>query len=154
MTFCFSLSVTIVGEYDGKKFEERDVMFSLGEGEDIGIIEGIEMALEKFNSGEKSKLIIKSQYAFKTAGKPEFNIPPNATVQYTVTLKNFEKVKFIDFISCTFFYRFLFFSFLFCHFLHCHGRFPLGSIAVCSRSPGENQASSAVQRESDELFQS
>ena len=78
--------------YNGKIFEDRDVQFSLGEGEDCGVIEGVEKALESFKSGEKSRLKIKSKYAFKNVGKPEFNIPPNATVEYTVELKSFEKV--------------------------------------------------------------
>ena len=41
---------------------------------------------------EKSKLEIKSKYAFGSAGRAEFNIPPNADVEYTITLNNFEKV--------------------------------------------------------------
>ena len=84
--------VHLMGMYNGKIFEDRDVQFNLGEGEDCGVIEGIEKALESFKSGEKSKLIIKSKYAFKNVGKPEFDIPPNATVEYIVELKNFEKV--------------------------------------------------------------
>ena len=47
--------------YNGNVFEDRDVQFSLGEGEDCGVIEGVEKALESFKSGEKSKLKIKKQ---------------------------------------------------------------------------------------------
>ncbi|KOX76543.1 Peptidyl-prolyl cis-trans isomerase FKBP4 [Melipona quadrifasciata] len=85
------VNVHLVGTYNGKIFEDRDVQFSLGEGEDCGVIEGVEKALESFKSGEKSRLKIKSKYAFKNVGKPEFDIPPNATVEYTVELKSFEK---------------------------------------------------------------
>lgn len=35
--------------------------------------------------------MIQPQYAFGAKGHKEFNIPPNATVEYTVTLNNFEK---------------------------------------------------------------
>lgn len=85
-------SVHLTGIHNGKVFEDRDVQFSLGEGEDCGVIEGVEKALESFKSGEKSRLKIKSKYAYKNVGKPEFDIPPNATVEYTVELKSFEKV--------------------------------------------------------------
>jgi len=56
-------------------------------------VEGVEIALQRFLSGEKSRLIIKSKYAFKEQGNPEYNIPPNADVEYEVELKNFEKEK-------------------------------------------------------------
>ncbi|CAD1480957.1 unnamed protein product, partial [Heterotrigona itama] len=85
------VNIHLVGTYNGKTFEDRDVQFSLGEGEECGVVEGAEKALESFKSGEKSKLKIKSKYAFKNIGKAEFDIPPNATVEYTVELKNFEK---------------------------------------------------------------
>ena len=85
------VNVHLTGMYNDRVFEERDVQFSLGEGEDYGIIEGVEKALESFKSGEKSRLKIKSKYAFKNVGNPTFDIPPNATVEYIVELKSFEK---------------------------------------------------------------
>ncbi|KAI4504600.1 hypothetical protein M0802_000150 [Mischocyttarus mexicanus] len=85
------VNIHLTGKYNDEVFEDRDVQFCLGEGEKDGIIEGVEKALEKFRSGEKSKLKIKSKYAFKAEGKPEFNIPPNANVEYIVELKSFEK---------------------------------------------------------------
>jgi len=36
-------------------FEERDVEFDYGEGSASGIVEGLEIALEKMNIGETSK---------------------------------------------------------------------------------------------------
>ncbi|CAB0033365.1 unnamed protein product [Trichogramma brassicae] len=85
------VDVHLTGLYNGQQFEDRDVKFTLGEGEAEGVIRGVEIALEKFKKGEKSKVFIKSKYAFGTSGKPEFNIPPNADVEYIVELKNFEK---------------------------------------------------------------
>ncbi|XP_043664793.1 FK506-binding protein 59 isoform X1 [Vespula pensylvanica] len=85
------VNIHLTGMYKDEVFEDRDVQFCLGEGEDVGIIKGVEKALESFKSGEKSKLKIKSKYAFKKEGKPEFNIPPNADVEYIVELKSFEK---------------------------------------------------------------
>lgn len=36
-------------------------------------------------------MVIKPEYAFGAAGHKEWNIPSNATVEYTVTLNTFEK---------------------------------------------------------------
>lgn len=77
-------------------FEDRDVEFCLGEGEVLGIVEGVEIALKRFLNGEKSRLLIKSKYAFKDKGNAEFNIPPDADVEYEVELKSFEKVTVIS----------------------------------------------------------
>ncbi|CAL1683745.1 unnamed protein product [Lasius platythorax] len=85
------VNIHLVGKYNGRVFEERDVEFILGEGEIVGIVEGVEIALTHFLSGEKSRLLIKSKYAFKEQGNSEFNIPPNADVEYEIELKNFEK---------------------------------------------------------------
>lgn len=87
----------MVGKYNDKIFEDKDVEFILGEGEVVGIVEGIEIALKSFLQGEKSRLLIKSKYAFKEQGNPEYNIPPNADVEYEVELKNFEKVYYCDY---------------------------------------------------------
>lgn len=95
----FMFLVHLVGKYNGQVFEERDVDFTLGEGEVVGIVEGVEIALQRFLNGEKSRLLIKSKYAFKEQGNAEFNIPPDADVEYEVELKNFEKVIIILFLS-------------------------------------------------------
>lgn len=68
------------------------MQFSLGEGENVGVVEGVEEALKSFKKGEKSRLKIKSKFAFQNKGNSEFNIPPHADVEYIVELKNFEKV--------------------------------------------------------------
>ncbi|KAJ9577776.1 hypothetical protein L9F63_005658 [Diploptera punctata] len=87
------VEVRLIGKHEDKVFEEREVTFPIGEGSEYGICEGVERAIEKFKQGEKSRIILKSKYAFKAAGKPELNIPPNADVEYEVELKNFEKAK-------------------------------------------------------------
>ncbi|XP_058453687.1 FK506-binding protein 59 isoform X2 [Malaya genurostris] len=85
------VKIHLVGRYDGRIFEERDVEFTIGEGEESGIVAGVEIALEKFRKAETSKLIIKPQYAFGVNGKPELGVPPNSTVEYVVTLIEFER---------------------------------------------------------------
>ncbi|KAG5876264.1 hypothetical protein JTB14_013001 [Gonioctena quinquepunctata] len=70
------VDVNLIGKYDNKVFDERDVSFIVGEGSEQNIIPGIEEAIQKFKKGSQ-----------------EYDIPPNAKVEYTVTLKNFEKAK-------------------------------------------------------------
>jgi len=89
---CVLFSVHICGKYEGRVFEDRRVNFTLGEGSEENVIEGIEIALAHFFKGEKSRLKIKPAYAFKSEGNTQLNIPPNATVDYEVELINFEKV--------------------------------------------------------------
>ncbi|XP_008192785.2 FK506-binding protein 59 [Tribolium castaneum] len=88
-----TVEVHLIGKYENKEFDVRDVTFTVGEASEQNVISGIDIAIEKFKKGETSKLVIKPQYAFGTEGCSEFNIPPNGTVEYTVTLKNFERVK-------------------------------------------------------------
>lgn len=98
-----------MGKCEDRIFEERDVQFNLGEGEDSGIIKGVEIALEKFKNKEHAKLKIKSKYAFGKNGKSEFNIPPDTDVIYEVELQSFEKVckqRIFKFIVFSFLLRF------------------------------------------------
>jgi FK506-binding protein 4/5 len=85
--------VSLIGKYEGRDFDVRDVTFTVGEGSEQNVIAGIDIAIEKFKKGETSKLTIKSQYAFGTQGSEQFNIPPNATVEYVVTLNSFERAE-------------------------------------------------------------
>lgn len=88
-----SVEVHLLGRLNNTVFEDRDVTFSLGEGSDAGIVEGIELALRKFKKEEESLIRLSSKYAYGKDGKPELNIPPDADLEYEVTLKNFEKTK-------------------------------------------------------------
>lgn len=81
----------VTGRLNDRIFDERDIEFNIGEGEEFGVITGIETALEKMNQGETSRLIVKPKYAFGVDGNEQLQIPPNATVEYTVTLNEFEK---------------------------------------------------------------
>uniref|UniRef100_A0A336N7D4 peptidylprolyl isomerase n=1 Tax=Culicoides sonorensis TaxID=179676 RepID=A0A336N7D4_CULSO len=87
------VKIKIKGSYEGKVFDEREIEFNLGEGLEANVVDGVEIALEKFKEGEKSRLILSSQYAFGAEGHKEFGVPPNATVEYEVELITFEKVK-------------------------------------------------------------
>lgn len=85
--------VHINGTYNGAVFEDRDVSIVMGEGSESGLVEGVELALQKMLKGEKSKLTIASKYGYGVAGCSEHNIPADAKLEYEVTLVNFEKVK-------------------------------------------------------------
>lgn len=85
------VKVHLVGRYEDRVFEERDVEFNIGEGEECDVVSGVEAALEKMCQGETSRLVIKPKYAFGAEGNENFKIPANSTVEYTVTLNEFEK---------------------------------------------------------------
>jgi len=87
------VKIKLKGSYEGRTFEERDVDFNLGEGSEQNIQEGVEIALEKFKEGEKSRLVIAPKYAFGSKGHDEYKIPADAKVEYEVELLTFEKVK-------------------------------------------------------------
>lgn len=81
----------MTGIYNDKVFEDRDVAFTVGEGEADDVIDGVDYAVTKFRKGEKSKLKIKSKYAYGPEGNAELGIPPNADLEYIVEVKSFEK---------------------------------------------------------------
>ncbi len=75
--------------YKGHVFEtHRDLTFTLGEGGDIGIPRGIEMALEKMKKKERVEVKLAPKYAFGNVGRPDKNIPPLAHVTYEIDLVN------------------------------------------------------------------
>ncbi|XP_050678040.1 FK506-binding protein 59 [Leptidea sinapis] len=78
---------------DGKVFDNRTVTFTLGEGSEANICEGIEKALLKFTKGEKSKLIIQPKFAFKSDGDSKLGVSSDAIVEYVVKLVSFENAK-------------------------------------------------------------
>ena len=84
--------VHLVGCHDGRVFEDRDITFVVGEGSEVGVVDGVEQGVKKFKKGEKSILKVKSKYGFGANGNSEFNIPPNADLHFEVELKKFEKV--------------------------------------------------------------
>nr|XP_054761967.1 peptidyl-prolyl cis-trans isomerase FKBP4-like [Lytechinus pictus] len=83
----------IIGSYDGREFENRVVKYTVTEGNDAGIVEGLEIAIKRMKKGEKARLKVKSKYAYGSKGNAEYNIPGNADVTYEVTLAKFEKAK-------------------------------------------------------------
>uniref|UniRef100_A0A1B0CAC7 peptidylprolyl isomerase n=1 Tax=Lutzomyia longipalpis TaxID=7200 RepID=A0A1B0CAC7_LUTLO len=66
--------VHLIGKHEGRVFEEREVKFNLGEGATADVVSGPE-------------------FAFGAEGNEKLCIPPNATVEYTVTLREFERAQ-------------------------------------------------------------
>ncbi|XP_022113366.1 FK506-binding protein 59 [Pieris rapae] len=87
------VTVELEGKYGDKVFDTRTVTFTLGEGTEHNVCEGIERALEKFLKDEKSRLIIQPKYAFKSEGNKDLGVPPDTPVEYVVKLLSFEKAK-------------------------------------------------------------
>lgn len=85
------VKVHIIGKYESQIFENRDIEFNIGEGSEQNVIEGVEIAIQKMRIGEVARVIIKSQYAFGSAGHIEYKIPANATVEYEISLNEFER---------------------------------------------------------------
>lgn len=87
------VKIKLKGSHEGRVFEEREVEFNIGEAVESNVIDGVEIALEKFKEGEKSRLEISPEYAFGAEGHKDFGIPAGAKVEYEVELITFEKVK-------------------------------------------------------------
>ena len=82
----------IVGKYQEREFEDREVIFTHGEGENEGIVKGVEEAIIGFSRGEKARLKVKSALAYGEKGCAVHNIPPNADIEYDVYLKDCVRV--------------------------------------------------------------
>ncbi|PVD33481.1 hypothetical protein C0Q70_04737 [Pomacea canaliculata] len=79
--------------YNGAEFESREVSFIQGDGDEVGIVKGVEIATKKMKKNEICRLDVAAKYAYGTAGCPEKNIPPNANLVYEVEMISFEKAK-------------------------------------------------------------
>jgi FKBP-type peptidyl-prolyl cis-trans isomerase len=90
----FVILVRYTGRCEDKVFETREVTFTQGEGDEEGIIPGLEIATKKMKLEEHDRLIISPKYAYGEAGCPDKGVPPNATLTYEVEMLNFEKVFF------------------------------------------------------------
>lgn len=88
-----SVEVTLEGTCDGRVFDERELKFEVGDGENLGLPAGVEKSIMAMEQGEEALFIIKSKYGFGNAGNAKYNIPGGATLQYKIKLTAFEKAK-------------------------------------------------------------
>lgn len=88
-----SVEIKLIGKYENRIFDERDgLAFDLIEAPEFDVVKGVQVALEKMLLNETSRFVIKPNFAFGKTGSEKFNIPPDATIEYTVKLKKFVSV--------------------------------------------------------------
>uniref|UniRef100_A0A0N5APC1 peptidylprolyl isomerase n=1 Tax=Syphacia muris TaxID=451379 RepID=A0A0N5APC1_9BILA len=91
---CSKVTVHAVGTYMNVEFYNRDVTFLVGEGSEVGLPEGVDRALRRFNKREKSIIHLKGhRYTYGSDAPKEYNLPENAEIDFTVFLKDVEKAK-------------------------------------------------------------
>lgn len=57
------------------------------------MIPAIDVTLKQMKRGGVSRINVEPKYGFGAAGCAELNIPPDAVLEYTITLEEFEKAK-------------------------------------------------------------
>uniref|UniRef100_A0A452E285 peptidylprolyl isomerase n=1 Tax=Capra hircus TaxID=9925 RepID=A0A452E285_CAPHI len=87
------VEVALEGYFKDQMFDQRELRFEVGEGESMDLPCGLEKAIQRMEKGEHSIVYLKPSYAFGSAGKEKFQIPPNAELKYEIHLKSFEKAK-------------------------------------------------------------
>jgi len=88
------ITAHIVGVHEGRQFYDADVTFPLGEGAEYGLPEGIDRAIRRINKGEKCRVTLKgSRFTYGADPPAEYNLPKNAELEFTIFLKDFEKIK-------------------------------------------------------------
>ncbi|XP_068168778.1 peptidyl-prolyl cis-trans isomerase FKBP4 [Antennarius striatus] len=88
-----SVDVTMEGYFNGHVFDQRELKFEIGDGEQLGFPAGVEKAIMAMEQGEEALFIIKPKYGFGSTGNTKYNIPGGATLQYKIKLTAFEKSK-------------------------------------------------------------
>ncbi|KAL4659538.1 peptidyl-prolyl cis-trans isomerase FKBP4-like isoform X2 [Arapaima gigas] len=83
-----SVEVTVEGVFGGGAFDRRQLKFTIGYGENLGLPMGVERAIMSMEEGEESLFILSPKYGFGKAGNP-----PGATLQYRIKLVEFERAK-------------------------------------------------------------
>ena len=74
---------------NGECVDDRNgVKFTLGEGADLEIPPGVEIAVEKMKKGEKARISLSPDYSFGGKG-----VPNGAKADYEVLVKDFERAK-------------------------------------------------------------
>jgi len=87
------VTVHAIGSFEGRVFYDQKVDFVLGEGSEVNLPEGVDRAVRRINKGEKSRVVLKGRFGYGLNPPAEFNLPPNAEVEFTLFLPEFEKVK-------------------------------------------------------------
>ncbi|KAK2504753.1 hypothetical protein MC885_001421 [Smutsia gigantea] len=78
--------VELFGYQKDQVFDQRELRFDVGEGEDLDLPCGLEKAIQRMEKGEHFTVYLMPSYAFGSAGNEKFQIPPNAEVKYKAYL--------------------------------------------------------------------
>ncbi|XP_056137828.1 peptidyl-prolyl cis-trans isomerase FKBP4 [Lampris incognitus] len=88
-----NVEVTVEGTFEDRIFDQRELKFEIGDGENLGLPYGVEKAIMAMEQEEEASFTIMAKYAFGNAGSTKYNIPGGATLQYKIKLVAFEKAK-------------------------------------------------------------
>jgi len=87
-----TVDVSVIGKFQDKVFDERRVKFIVDEDDD-NLISALPLAIKTMKANERCRIRIKPKYAFGDNGDAKFNIPPNSTVQYEITMNSLERCR-------------------------------------------------------------
>jgi len=85
-----NVNVEIVGRNSKGVIDKRDLSFVFGEGSEIEVSKGVEMALEKMKRKEEAQISIAPKFAVGGLGVPKDN---QESLKYDINLKSFERAK-------------------------------------------------------------
>jgi len=84
--------VRLIGRHNGRQFLDRNTKFTLGEGSEINIVDGVEQGLRSMKAGERALLRIKPRYAYGSEGCERLRVPPDADVEFDVDFDSYDPV--------------------------------------------------------------
>jgi len=87
------LAVRLIGRHNGREFLDRNTKFTVGEGSEINIVEGVEQGLRSMKAGERALLRIKARYAYGAEGLAKQGVPPDADVEFDVDFESYDPVR-------------------------------------------------------------
>jgi len=85
-----NVNVEIIGYNSKGEFDKRDLSFVFGEGSEIQVPKGVEMALEKMKRKEEAQIFIVPNLTVGGLGVPKDN---QEVLKYDINLKSFERAK-------------------------------------------------------------
>jgi len=85
-----NVNVEIIGHNSKGEFDKRDLSFVFGEGSEIQVPKGVEMALEKMKRKEEAQISIVPSLTVGGLGVPKDN---QEVLKYDINLKSFERAK-------------------------------------------------------------
>ncbi|XP_076450205.1 peptidyl-prolyl cis-trans isomerase FKBP4-like isoform X2 [Babylonia areolata] len=84
------VTIRYQGWCEGQEIEVRQVTYTQGEGDDVGLIPGVEIAAKHMKKGELDRLTLSSKYAYGEEGSADLGVLPRATVVCDVEMVHFE----------------------------------------------------------------